>query len=166
MLPGIILCLLRVELALNDGQQSGKCKLVTQTAAVCEAENCFRRHTAQCHCACSHSAGEVSTLSWKHLPDPTATAHNESSKLEADWSYWFSTVLLKPDGIQISFHFVWLKKPYRHLLKVVEVINSPSVQCHHSTQEKVESSQILVTGKHNVTYIKYLFFFNLLILES
>lgn len=90
----------------------------------------------------------------------------QSSKLEA-WSYWFKTVLLlKPDDIQISFHFLWLKKPYRHLLKAVEVVNSRSVQCHHSTKEKEESSQILVTGKNNVTYTKYFFFFYLLILES
>lgn len=43
-----------------------------------------------------------------------------------------------------------VEKAYKHLLKDVEMVNSLSDQCHHSKQEKVESSQILTTGIHNV----------------
>lgn len=81
MLPGIILCLLGVELALNDRQQRGKRKLVNQTAtvywAVLGIKTAFIRQTAKCYvCLLTDCRGKEAHSSWKqHLLDSIGTTN-------------------------------------------------------------------------------------------
>lgn len=87
----------------------------------------------------------------------------QGSKLKADWSYWFNTVLLlKSDGIQIFFHFLWLeKKPYKHLLQVSPFSSVPS----QYTGESGKQSDLSYWQTQCELWPNISSFFNLIILE-
>lgn len=109
--------LLRVELALNDRQRSGKCKLVNQITTVYQVEKCFISQTSS---EPSHVPPHRGVMESKHTLPRSKVCQTQQvqpvgqiqlKKFGIDWSHQLNPVLLLiPDDIQISFLFLWLKK--------------------------------------------------------